>query len=115
MILEGIVTTLSSAGGMHVAPMGPHVDPQTDQFILRPYSTSQTYHNLKRHGEGVFHVTDDVLLLAQAAVGRIDPLPPCFPATRVKGFVLADACRYYEFRVTTVDDRADRVRIDIDI
>ncbi|MFO0968092.1 MAG: DUF447 family protein [Gemmataceae bacterium] len=36
---------------------------------LRPYPTSQTYRNLKEHGEGVLHVTDDVLLLAQAAVG----------------------------------------------
>ena len=33
--------------------------------------TSTTYAQLKRTGQGVFHVTDDVELLAQAAVGAI--------------------------------------------
>ena len=37
--------------------------------MLRPYRSSTTYRNLKARGEGVFHVTDDVLLLAQAAIG----------------------------------------------
>jgi hypothetical protein len=26
MILEGIVTTISAAGAVNIAPMGPHVD-----------------------------------------------------------------------------------------
>ena len=29
--------------------------------MLRPFHTSTTYQNLKARGEGVFHVTDDVL------------------------------------------------------
>ncbi|MFL5242550.1 MAG: DUF447 domain-containing protein [Gemmataceae bacterium] len=115
MILEGIVTTLSSSGEMHVAPMGPRVEPAMDRFLLRPFPSSQTYQNLRRDGEGVFHVTDDVLLLAQAAVGRIDPPPPHFPAAQVKASVLAEACRFYEFRVSAIDDREQRVRIDVDV
>src|ERR1700745_3928385 len=70
MILEGLVTTLDAAGGPHVAPMGPHVEgPAFDRFALRPFPTAQTYRNLLAHGEGVLHVTDDVLLLAKAAGG----------------------------------------------
>jgi len=38
---------------------------------LRPFQTSTTFHNLKRQRAGVFHVVDDVLLLARAAIGPI--------------------------------------------
>src|SRR5262249_60066070 len=34
---------------------------------------------------------------------------PPGPAERVHGPVLADCCRYYEFRLTSVDDREERV------
>ena len=82
------------------------------QFVLRPYRTATTYHNLKARGEGVFHVTDDVLLLAQTAIGSA-PSPP--PATRaadvVAGQILLDACRYYEFRVVELDDHEERTTI----
>src|SRR5689334_16012543 len=99
MILEGIVTTVSSSGEVNIAPMGPRVDAGMRRLLLRPIPTAQTYRNLKAHGEGVLHVTDDVLLLARAALGPVEPPPPLVPAARVRGFVLCDACRYYEFRV----------------
>lgn len=72
MILEGILTTLSLEGLLNIAPMGPKIgpDPSMKTFELRPYRSSTTYQNLKARGEGVFHVTDDVLLLAQAAIGE---------------------------------------------
>jgi hypothetical protein len=108
MILEGIVTTVSPEDAINIAPMGPRVDADFHRLVLRPFCTSQTYRNLKAHGEGVLHVTDDVLLLARAAIGTLDPLPTLLPAARVRGFVLADACRYYEFRVQTLDDRQER-------
>jgi hypothetical protein len=113
MIIEGIVTTLDAAGTVNIAPMGPRVDPPTQgatltRFVLRPFRTSQTYANLKAHPEGVFHITDDVLLLARAAIGKLDPPPPMRAASRVRGFVLADACRYLEFRVMTWDETLER-------
>src|SRR5690349_14699787 len=111
MILEVIVTTVSPKGDVNIAPMGPHVDATMDRFVLRPFRTAQTYRNLKSHGEGVLHVTDDVLLLARATVGPLLPAPPLLPAARVRGFILADACRYYEFRVLGIDDRDARARI----
>ncbi len=113
MILEGIVTTVDLAGATNIAPMGPVVDASMDSLLLRPFNTSQTYRNLREHGEGVFHVVDDVLLLARAAVGKIEPPPRLIDTTEVRGSILADACRFYEFRVESMDEREERVRIDV--
>jgi hypothetical protein len=114
VILEGIVTTLSPADALNVAPMGPSIDPDLNmsRFVLRPFRTSTTYQNLKARGEGVFHVTDDVLLLAQTAIGLAPtPTPATRPAEVVAGKILTDACRYYEFRVVEVDDREARTAV----
>lgn len=113
MILEGLVTTTSPSGAVNVAPMGPRVDPGMSRLLLRPFTSSQTYKNLKAHGEGVFHVIDDVLLLAQAAVGEVSP--PLTPATKVRGQIVRDACRYYEFRVVRLDDSQERTEIEADV
>jgi hypothetical protein len=111
MILEGLVTTTNADGTPHLAPMGPRVGPEMRTFLLRPFPTSNTYRNLARHGEGVLHVTDDVLLLAKAAVGMADR-PALRPAGAVRGWVIADACRSHEFRVRSVDATEQRVRIE---
>ena len=111
MILEALVTTLDADGAMHVAPMGPRVDEEMRTFLLRPFPTSQTYRNLLAHPEGVLHVSDDVLLLAEAAIGQIPEPPPHRPAAKVTGFVLTDACRAHEFRAASFDDSEPRVRI----
>src|SRR5437588_8530059 len=95
--------------------MGPRVDADMRRLLLRPFRTSQTYQNLKAHGEGVLHVTDDVLLVARAAVGALQPPPALLPASRVRGFVLPDACRYYEFRVRSLDDRQERTEIEAEV
>jgi hypothetical protein len=115
MILEGIVTTVSPDGSVNVAPMGPRVETGMERLLLRPYVTSGTYRNLKAHGEGVFHVTDDVLLLARAAVGALEPLPAMRQANVVRGYVLEGACRWYEFRVSAIDEREERIRIETEV
>ncbi|HUG67516.1 MAG TPA: DUF447 domain-containing protein [Pirellulaceae bacterium] len=115
MILEGIVTTLNADRSPNISPMGPEVDTPLTRFVLKPYKTSRTYQNLKRGGEGVFHVTDDVELIARAAINRFDELPATFPATAVDGFVLADSCRWYAFRVANLNDREDRTRIECEV
>jgi uncharacterized protein len=112
MILEGLVTTRDADGRPHLAPMGPRFEPaNTDQFLLRPFPTSQSYQNLLRHPEGTLHVTDDALLLARAAIGPVEPLPPIRPAERIDGFVLSDCCRWFEFRIINVDNSDERVRM----
>jgi hypothetical protein len=112
MILEGIVTTLDESGALNVAPMGPIVDDALTRLTLRPFQASQTYRNLKAHGCGVFHVTDDVLLIAQAALDRLPELPATFPAEQVAGRVLVDCCRWFEFRVVTLDDSQERTHVE---
>ncbi len=113
MILEGIVTTTDQGGKINIAPMGPDVPTGMERFLLRPFPTSQTYQNLRATGVGVFHVIDNVLLLAKAALGPVEPPPELEPATVVAGWVLRDSCRHYEFRVQSMDDREPRVRIEV--
>lgn len=115
MILEGIVTSVSLEKQLNIAPMGAVVDAAMDRLILRPFRTSQTFRNLKAVGEGVFHVVDDVLLLAKAAIGRVEPCPDLQPACRIAGFVLQEACRYYEFRVLRLNDRDERATIEVKV
>lgn len=112
MILEGIVTTTDVDGGCHVAPMGPLVDSQMQRLVLRPYRSSRTYQNLKRRGEGVFHITDDVELLARAAVDRMVEPPRLAPGSIAGRFVLADACRWYAFHASDIADEQDRTTME---
>ena len=110
MILEGVVTTCDAGGRVNVAPMGPQVGPDGmdgEKLTLRPWSGSTTYANLQATGGGVFHTTDDVLLIARSAISQVDdvPLSPVegCPAPR-----LVDCCRWRAFRIGQVDwsDRA---------
>jgi uncharacterized protein len=110
-LLEGIVTTLNEDGSPHITPMGPIVDASFSQILLRPYRTSTTYQNLKRTGQGVLHVTDDVEMFARAAVGQLNTTPRLFASKAVEGAILADACRWHAFRVDSIDDREQRISI----
>ena len=112
MILEGIVTSLDTAGVLNVAPMGPIVDEAMSTILLRPFQTSRTYRNLKEHPQGVLHVTDDVLLLARTAIGQLDEAPETISAEKIKGRVLKSVCRWYEFEVTELDDSKKRTQIE---
>lgn len=111
LIVEGIMTTLGDDGAANVAPMGPRVDRDFGRFTLRPFTSSTTYRNLKRSGQGVFHIVDDVELLARAAVGALETPPPSRAAEKVAGVILEDACRWYELVVEDLDDRTERTTI----
>lgn len=122
MILEGVVTTSGTDGRPHLAPMGPRVafrqqngELRLERFLLRPFQTSQTYQNLTGHPEGVLHVIDDVLLLARAAVGAAEPLPVLLPADHIRGWVLADCCRYHEFRVVGRETHHERAELTAEV
>ncbi|MBD3672902.1 MAG: DUF447 family protein [Planctomycetaceae bacterium] len=108
LILEGLVTSLNDDDGLNVSPMGPIVNRAQTEFLFRPFQTSRTFANLVRTGAGVFHVVDDVLLLAKAAINQLDPEPETRPAEQISGRVLLDACRWYEFVVTDIDDSSER-------
>jgi uncharacterized protein len=118
MIIEGIVTTTGADGRMHVAAMGPQVDAgereagRITRLVLKPFATSQTAANLARVPAGVFHLSDDVLLLARIVAGVLDAPPPSRPAEAVPGRILLDACRAFEFTVERVDASRERVELE---
>jgi len=115
MILEGIVTTKNADGSPNIAPMGPLVDAEIQRLTLRPFHTSTTLQNLLRTREGIFHVTDDVEMLARAAIGRLETMPPLVRAPSVDGWILQDACRWYAFKVREVDLTEPRAEIHAEV
>jgi len=115
MVLEGLVTTTNADGTVNISPMGPVVDgPEFQSFSLRPFDTSTTYYNLLRTGEGVFHVTDNVEMIARAAVGRLKQ-PPLMPTPGGAGWIVQDACRWYAFRVREKSVVAPRIDLKCEI
>jgi hypothetical protein len=108
MIVEGIVTTRDPGGQVNFAPMG--VEWGEDRLVLKPFLETTTFRNLSAGGCAVFNIVDDVLFLAQAAIGS--PQFPWRPAERVAGAVLEAACSWYELEVETIDATPPRSRIE---
>jgi len=115
MILEGLVTTLNDDGTPHLAPMGPIVSADFSKLTLRPFSTSTTGRNLLARREGIFHLTDDALMLARAAVGELHTFPESCPATTVAGAILTGACIAHEFRIVRIDTSTERFVLEAEI
>ena len=121
MILESIVTTTNVDGSPNISPMGPRItlprSAQTDtsftRFELRPFDTSSTFANLKRHRQGVLHVDDNVELFARAAVSKIETadLPTLTKAEKIDGHIIQSACRAYEFEVESIDESGPRMSL----
>ncbi len=108
MIVEGIVTTRDPDGRVNFAPMG--VEWGEERLILKPFLETTTFRNLSGGAAAVFNIVDDVLYLAQAAIGS--PVFPWRPAERVPGAVLEAACSWYELAVETIDATPPRSRIE---
>jgi uncharacterized protein len=99
MIVETVTTTINRDGTVNCAAMG--VEWGDEAIVIKPYRGTRTLRNLQRAGAAVVHLTDDVLLFAQAALG--DPRPPTRPAAAVDGAVIADACSWREVAVDDLD------------
>ncbi|MCC9608145.1 DUF447 family protein [Blastopirellula sp. JC732] len=117
LVLESLVTTIGDDGAVNVAPMGPLVDRALTQFTLRPFQTSRTFENLHRGSPVVVHVTDDVELLAAAAIGAstaalVGPMTRC---AVTGGVILQNACRWYALKVVKLDDSQDRATIECEV
>jgi len=115
MIIEGLMTTTNPDGTPNVSPMGPRVAAEEAcdwaRLVVRPFQTSTTYANLKRTGRGVFHVTDDVEMIAAGAIGRL--AAPPLRRTESGLFVLDGACRWYALEVACLDDSQERTTIEM--
>src|SRR5919202_4362316 len=79
------------------------------RIVIKPFRGTRTLRNLRATGVAVVHLTDDILLFSEAALG--DPHPPTRPAASVEGAVLADACSWREVRVEAIDDGERRARV----
>lgn len=115
LIVETIVTTRNEDGTINIAPMGPSLSPDFRQFELRPFQGSTTFSNLRRTRCGVIHITDDVLLFAQAVTKQWDAAPAMKETHCVEGRFLESVCRYFEFKVSYVDESSARSRLNCEV
>jgi uncharacterized protein len=106
MIRESIITTLSPAGEVHIAPMG--VIWHEGVPVLAPFRPSRTLDNLQAQPSAVINHTDDVRVFAGCLTGRREW--PVRPAEKVRGVVLAGALSHQELEAAGFDDDAVRPR-----
>ena len=111
LVIEGVLTTLNEDGTVNVAPMGPRITDDSRWMLLRPFQTSRSFANIMRSGEAVFHITDDVLLMARAAIGKLKPLPAMVAVPSSECCRLADTCRWFLLKVDSTDLSADRAEL----
>ncbi len=104
MITETIVSTLNEQGEPNFAPMGVTIG--DGEILIRPYKESATYRNLLATGAAVVNLTDNARLFAESAISN--PQFPAFPADRIRGLVLKEACSYYECSVIQADTASER-------
>jgi hypothetical protein len=110
-LIETVVTTMGSDGVVNCAAMG--VRWGEAELVFWPFDGTRTLRNLRFRGEAVVHLTDDVLLFVEAALGR--PRPAMRPASTIAGWVIEETNAWREVVVTeivpTEDGRArSRVR-----
>jgi len=103
-IHEVIVTTLSSEGRPHSAPMG--ISEVNGYFIIKPFKPSATYDNLKQHRQCTINYTDDVRVFAGALTGRRDWTT--LPCQQIEGHYLSDALAHAELEIVAFDDSDSR-------
>jgi uncharacterized protein len=102
-LIETVVTTTGPDGAVNCAAMG--VRWGEEELVFWPFDATRTLRNLRGHGEAVVHLTDDVLLFVQSALG--DPRPAMGPASAVAGSVIEDANAWREVVVTDITPSAD--------
>ena len=102
-IIEGLLLTLNDDRTVNLSPMGVRFSTDGNMILLRPFKTSRTYQNLARKAAGVFHITDDAVLIARAAVGDVDVLPPLTPIHGTDLGYLSDACQWHYLKLQSQD------------
>jgi hypothetical protein len=82
------------------------------ELVFWPFDATRTMKNLRLRGEAVVHMTDDVLLFVQSALGH--PRPAVRAASVITGSVIEDANCWREVIVTEItpsDDAIARSRV----
>jgi hypothetical protein len=109
-LIETVVTTTGCDGVVNCAAMGVRWGEL--ELAFWPFETTRTLTNLRSRGEAVVHLTDDVLLFVESALGH--PRPAMRAATVVTGSVIEDANSWREVVVTEIapsDDGMPRSRV----
>jgi hypothetical protein len=109
-LFETVVTTTGSDGTVNCAAMG--VRWGDEELIFWPFHATRTLKNLRFRGEAVVHLTDDVLLFVEAALGH--PRPPMRAASMIAGSVIEEARAWREVVVTEIapsEDALPRSRV----
>jgi uncharacterized protein len=106
-LIETVVTTTGSDGVVNCAAMG--VRWGEEELVFWPFDTTRTLRNLRAHGEAVVHLTDDVLLFVQAALGH--PQPPMRAASVIAGSVIEDVNAWREVVVADITPDGPRSRV----
>jgi hypothetical protein len=97
-LIETVVTTTGGDGVVNCAAMG--VRWGAEELVFWPFDATRTLRNLRGHGQAVVHLTDDVLLFVEAALGH--PHPAMRPATAIDGSVIEDVQSWREVVVTEI-------------
>jgi hypothetical protein len=97
-LIETVVTTTGPDGAVNCAAMG--VRWGEEELVFWPFDATRTLRNLRAHGEAVVHLTDDVLLFVQAALGH--PSPAMRPASAIAGSVIEHVNAWREVVVTEI-------------
>lgn len=104
MIRETIITTLNADNSVHIAPMG--IKEIDNLIVVAPFRPSTTLDNIKRVGQAVVNLTDDVRVFAGCLTGRYDW--PTVPVTLITGQRLKNPLSHLELEVKKFDD--DKLR-----
>jgi hypothetical protein len=102
-LIETVVTTTGRDGMVNCAAMG--VRWGEEELVFWPFDNTRTLRNLRFRGEAVVHVTDDVLLFVEAALGH--PRPATRAARAIDGSVIAEASAWREVVVTEIGPSED--------
>jgi hypothetical protein len=102
-LIETVVTTTGTDDVVNCAAMG--VRWGDEELVFWPFDTTRTLRNLRFRGEAVVHLTDDVLLFVQAALGH--PRPAMRAASAIAGSVIKDANSWREVVVTEISPSED--------
>ena len=106
-LIETVVTTTGSDGVVNCAAIG--VRWGEEELVFWPFDSTRTLRNLRAHGEAVVHLTDDVLLFVQSALGH--PSPPMRAASVISGSVIEDAYAWREVVVSEITPDPPRSRV----
>jgi uncharacterized protein len=106
-LIETVMTTIGPDGVVNCAAMG--VRWGEAELVFWPYDATRTLRNLRVHGEAVVHLTDDVLLFVQAALGH--PHPAMRPASAIDGSVIEEANAWREVVVTEIVEGPQRSEV----